>query len=52
MKSRDERTKTEGTKREQLLIMRLTAKEQEIQEMNSQLTEMKSSNSPSSALLR
>jgi len=51
-KSRDERTKTEGTKREQLLIMRLTAKEQEIQEMNSQLTEMKSANSPSSALLR
>lgn len=51
-KTKEERNRAESTKREQLLIMRLTAKEQEIQEMNTQLAEIKAAQSPSSALLR
>jgi len=51
-KTKEERNRAESTKREQLLIMRLTAKEQEIQEMNTQLAEIKATQSPSSALLR
>jgi len=51
-KARDERNKVEGSRREQLLVMRLTAKEQEIQELTSQLAETKAAHSPTSALLR
>jgi len=51
-KARDERNKAEGSRREQLLVMRLTAKEQEIQELTSQLAETKAAHSPTSALLR
>jgi len=51
-KDLDEKGKVDGSKRENLLVMRLTAKEQEIQELAAQVAELKSSQAPTSALLR
>ena len=41
-----------GSRREQLLVMRLTGKEQELQEMAAQIAELKAAQAPSSAQLR
>ena len=42
----------ETSRREQLLVMRLTAKDQEMQEMAAQIAELKSAQAPSTAMLR
>merc|ERR1719232_1909388 len=42
----------ETSRREQLLVMRLTAKEQELQEMEAQIAELKAAQAPTNAQLR
>jgi len=44
--------RSENSRRENLLVMRLTAKEQELQEMAAQIAELKSAQAPSTAQLR
>merc|ERR1719244_2033070 len=48
----DDKAKMDNSRREHLLVMRLTAKEQEIQELAAQVAELKGSQAPTSALLR
>jgi len=48
----DDKVKMDNSRREHLLVMRLTAKEQEIQELAAQVAELKGSQAPTSALLR
>ena len=45
-------TRGEASRREQLLVMRLTAKEQELQEFAAQIAELKAAQAPSTAQLR
>lgn len=47
-----EKGRTDTSRREQLLVMRLTAKEQELQEMAAQIAELKASQAPTNAQLR
>ena len=47
-----EKGRTETSRREQLLVMRLTAKEQELQEMAGQIAELKAAQAPTNAQLR
>ena len=48
----EEKGRVESSRRENLLVMRLTAKEQELQEMAAQIAELKSAQAPSTAALR
>ena len=48
----EEKVRGETSRREQMLVMRLTGKEQELQEMTAQIAELKSAQAPSSAQLR
>merc|ERR1719244_1443626 len=48
----DDKVRTDTTRRENLLVMRLTAKEQELQEMAAQIAELKAAQAPSTATLR
>ena len=48
----EEKVRGETSRREQMLVMRLTGKEQELQEMTAQIAELKASQAPSSAQLR
>ena len=48
----EEKERGEVSRREQLLVMRLTGKEQELQEMAAQIAELKAAQAPSSAQLR
>jgi len=48
----EEKSRTDCTRRENLLLMRLTAKEQEIQELAAQVAQLKSAQAPTSAALR
>ena len=48
----EEKGRGEVSRREQLLVMRLTGKEQELQEMAAQIAELKAAQAPSSAQLR
>jgi len=48
----EEKGRVESSRRENLLVMRLTAKEQELQEMAAQIAELKSAQAPSTAVLR
>ena len=48
----EEKVRGETSRREQMLVMRLTGKEQELQEMSAQIAELKASQAPSSAQLR
>ena len=47
-----EKGRTDTSRREQLLVMRLTAKEQELQEMAAQIAELKAAQAPTNAQLR
>jgi len=47
-----EKGRTDTSRREQLLVMRLTAKEQELQEMAAQIAELKAAQAPSNTQLR
>ena len=47
-----EKGRSETGRREQLLVMRLTAKEQELQEMAAQIAELKAAQAPSNTQLR
>ena len=48
----EEKGRVESSRRENLLVMRLTAKEQELQEMAAQIAELKSAQAPSTSVLR
>merc|ERR1712142_848604 len=48
----EEKGRVESSRRENLLVMRLTAKEQELQEMAAQIAELKAARAPSTAALR
>jgi len=48
----EEKGRVESSRRENLLVMRLTAKEQELQEMAAQIAELKSAQAPSTSALR
>jgi len=48
----EEKVRGETSRREQMLVLRLTGKEQELQEMTAQIAELKSAQAPSSAQLR
>ena len=48
----EEKVRGETSRREQMLVMRLTGKEQELQEMVSQIAELKAAQAPSTAALR
>ena len=48
----EEKVRGETSRREQMLVMRLTGKEQELQEMTAQIAELKAAQAPSSAQLR
>ena len=48
----EEKGRGETSRREQLLVMRLTSKEQELQEMAAQIAELKAAQAPSAAQLR
>jgi len=52
LKEVDDKTKMDNSRREHLLVMRLSAKEQEIQELVAQVTELKGAQAPSTTLLR
>merc|ERR1712013_662204 len=48
----EEKGRVESSRRENLLVMRLTAKEQELQEMAAQIAELKSAQAPTTSVLR
>ena len=48
----EEKGRGDTSRREQMLVMRLTAKEQELQEMAAQIAELKAAQAPTSAQLR
>jgi len=48
----EDKARVETSRRENLLVMRLTAKEQEIQELAAQVTELKAAQAPNSTALR
>ena len=52
LKELEEKGAKESSRREALLTCRLTVKEQELQEMSSQIAELKAAQAPSSAALR
>ena len=52
LKQLEERGRSETSSRERLLVFRLSSKEQELQELTAQITELKSAQSPSQAELR
>merc|ERR1719244_2320264 len=52
LKELEDKNSKESSRREALLVMRLTSKEAELQEMTAQIAELKSAQAPSSAQLR